>query len=345
MTTPPVRNERAPCGARAGRFAPSPTGPLHLGSLRTAVLGWLAARTASSSFALRIEDLDERVSRRDVEEGQRRDLDDLGVTFDGPVVRQSERRDRYADAIARLEATGLTYPCYCSRREIREAASAPHDASPHEPLPRTTAREGNAAGTAPVLALEAPYPGTCRSLSARQRAEREAAGRTPALRLRAEGARRGFVDRVWGWFEGPVDDVVIRRNDGTPAYQLAVVVDDVAQGIGEVVRGDDLLASTPRQLFVAEALGWAPPSYAHVPLVLGPSGERLAKRDGAVGLAEHRARGRTHADVLGALVASVGWWPAGEPLEPDRLGELAAGVDLATVPRAPWSPGPDLLGA
>jgi glutamyl-tRNA synthetase len=155
------------------------------------------------------------------------------------------------------------YECYCTRAEIRTAASAPHG-----PLP------------------EGAYPGTCLRLTATELAEKRASGRPPALRVRAGAARVGFEDRLHGWTEGVVDDFVVRRNDGAPAYNLAVVVDDTEQGIGEVVRGDDLLDSTPRQLFLARALGLPAPSYAHVPLVLGPDGRRLAKRHGDVTLRE-----------------------------------------------------------
>ena len=153
----------------------------------------------------------------------------------------------------------MLYPCYCSRREVREAVAAPHG-----PLP------------------EGAYPGTCRDLTPGERAAREAAGRRPAWRVRAGGARIAVDDRRHGRVEGVVDDFVVRRADGAPAYQVAVVVDDHDQGVGEVVRGDDLLDTTPRQVWLARTLGLRVPAYAHVPLVLGPDGERLAKRHGAV---------------------------------------------------------------
>jgi glutamyl-tRNA synthetase len=296
-----------------GRFAPSPTGDLHLGNLRTALLAWLFARSAGARFGLRIEDLDTASVRPAFYARQPADLAALGLHWDGDIVRQSDRLDRYRDAIARLEADGETYSCYCTRREIQEAASAPNGPAP-----------------------DGAYPGTCRRLTAWQRAEREAAGRRPALRLRGDGVRVSFVDAVVGPYEGLVDDVVIRRNDGTPAYNLAVVVDDVDQGFGLVVRGDDLLSSTPRQLHIARRLGLAPPSFAHVPLVLAPDGSRLAKRHGAVTLADRRAQGETPAAVAGRLAASAGLLERPEPLGPDDLPALAGEFASDRLIRSPW---------
>jgi glutamyl-tRNA synthetase len=242
-----------------GRFAPSPTGDLHLGNLRTAVLAWLFARSGGGRFLMRVEDLDRGRVRPGVEERQLADLAAVGVDWDGPVVRQSERAELYAEALERLD----TYECFCTRAEIREAASAPHGALP-----------------------EGAYPGTCRSLSAAERAAFEAAGRRPALRVRAGGAAIAVDDRLIGRVSGSVDDFVVRRGDGAFAYNLAVVVDDADQGVDEVVRGADLAESTPRQAWLARTLGLPVPSYAHVPLVLGPDGARLAKRHGAVTLRE-----------------------------------------------------------
>jgi len=281
---------------RTGRFAPSPTGTLHLGNLRTALLAWLFARAQGAEFLLRIEDLDAGRVRPHFEREQLADIAAIGLDWDGAVVRQSERLPRYAAALAQLDADGALYPCWCTRAEIREASSAPHG-----PLP------------------EGHYPGTCRRLSAAERAEREASGRPPALRVAAGAARVAFADRLHGPQEGTVDDFVVRRNDGAFAYNLAVVVDDGAQDVGEVVRGDDLLDSAPRQLWLAARLGLPEPSFAHVPLVLGHDGARLAKRHGAVTLADRLEQGESAAEVRARLAVSVGLAEPGERPGADAL--------------------------
>ncbi|MCU1497326.1 MAG: Glutamate--tRNA ligase [Acidimicrobiales bacterium] len=326
----------APGGARAsragqtaamstGRFAPSPTGDLHLGNLRTALLAWLFARSTGGRFLVRMEDLDRVQASEAHEASQLADLAALGLDWDGEVVRQSERFDRYGEAIDRLTAAGLTYPCYCTRREIREAASAPHGP---EPVP------------------DGAYPGTCRDLSGAQRAHREASGRPPALRLRAQVDSLPVTDALLGSIGSVVDDVVLRRNDGVPAYNLAVVVDDAAQGVEQVVRAADLASSASRQRHVADLLGLPPVAYAHVPLVLGPGGERLAKRDGAVTLADQVATGRSPAEVRQLLAASVGL-SAGLDRTPATaivpLGELVARFDPQALPTEPWTLPVDVL--
>ena len=207
--------------------------------------------------------------------------------------------------IDRLDREGALYRCWCTRAEIREAASAPHG-----PLP------------------EGAYPGTCRHLSAAERAERERSGRPPALRLDAGAVRIAFIDRLLGPREDVVDDLVVRRNDGAAAYNLAVAVDDDAQAIGEVVRGADLIDTTARQLHVARRLGLREPTYAHVPLMLGPDGARLAKRHGAVTLADRIALGETPLQVRSALAASVG---LAEPGEEPTLEQLATRLDRPLV--------------
>ena len=296
-----------------GRYAPSPTGSLHVGNLRTALLAWLFARSAGSRFLMRVDDLDRQRVRPGCEEEQLADLRAIGLDWDGPVVRQSERLASYDEALAALG--DRLYPCYCTRAEIRQSASAPHG-PPAEGL----------------------YPGTCRSLSAAERAEREAAGRRPALRLRADAARVSFEDRLAGAAEGSVDDFVVRRNDGAPAYNLAVVVDDAAQGVREVVRGADLLDSTPRQILLARLLGLDPPEYAHVPLVLGPDGSRLAKRHGSVTLADRLARGETVADIVAWMAATTG---QASPGEPATAADLLDHFDPARIPRDPTTFAPD----
>jgi glutamyl-tRNA synthetase len=295
-----------------GRFAPSPTGPLHLGNLRTALLAWLFARSAGARFRVRIEDLDPERSRREHEAGQLADLRALGLDWDGPLVRQSERRERHREALEALRAAGRVYPCWCTRAEVRKAASAAHGSLP-----------------------EGAYPGTCRRLSAAQRAARERSGRPPALRLDARGERIAFADRLHGRVERVVDDLVLWRGDDTPAYNLAVVVDDADEGIGEVVRGEDLLETTPRQLLVGHLLGlggWDRISYAHVPLVLGPDGRRLAKRHGAVTLADRAALGEAPADALAWMAASLGLAQPGERVDPALLLER---FEPASLPREP----------
>ncbi|WP_445150215.1 tRNA glutamyl-Q(34) synthetase GluQRS [Baekduia sp. Peel2402] len=306
-------------GARlipAGRFAPSPTGTLHLGNLRTALLAWLYARAQDAPFLVRIEDLDTGRVRERFEREQLDDLAAIGLDWDGEPVRQSARLDLYADALATLEAAGLVYPCWCTRAEIREASSAPHG-----PLP------------------EGHYPGTCRRLTHEERSEREASGRPPALRVAADAAHVAFTDRVHGAQEGVVDDFVVRRNDGAFAYNLAVVVDDGAQAIGEIVRGDDLLDSTPRQLWLAERLSLARPTFAHVPLVLGADGARLAKRHGAVTLADRIEQGETTADVRARLAASVGLC---DPAERPSPSELVVRFDPTGFTPPPSGPLPGL---
>ncbi|HEV2776024.1 MAG TPA: tRNA glutamyl-Q(34) synthetase GluQRS [Solirubrobacteraceae bacterium] len=298
-----------PAPSATGRYAPSPTGTLHLGNLRTALLAWLFARSRGARFIVRIDDLDRGRVRPGIAEQQLADLAALGLDWDGPVVRQSDRMEAYAEAIARLDAVGALYPCFCTRAEIRQAASAPHGALP-----------------------EGSYPGTCRELSRAERAAREAAGRPPALRLRAGAATVAFTDRLLGPYAGVVDDLVVRRNDAIPAYNLAVVVDDAAAGVGEVVRGADLIETTPRQLHVAARLGVPAPAYAHVPLVLGADGARLAKRHGAVTLADRIAAGESPAEVRAALARSVGLAAAGEN---PALGDLLRRFDPSVLPTEP----------
>lgn len=286
----------------AGRFAPSPSGDLHVGNLRTALLAWLFARSTGRAFLMRVEDLD-RV-RPGAEEQQLDDLRSLGIDWDGDIVRQSDRRALYDDAIGRLTEAGLVFPCFCTRREILDAPSAPH--------------------TPPGT-----YPGTCRDLTDGERARRSAE-RPAALRLRADVDTWPVTDVLHGAFNGTVDDVVLRRNDGVPAYNLAVVVDDAAQDVDQVVRGDDLLTSASRQAYLATLLGHEPPTYAHVPLALNTDGQRLAKRDGAVTRTELEERG---IDVFAMIIDSL-------RLAGRTPTELLDSFDPQQLPRDPWTVAP-----
>ena len=303
--------------AHDGRFAPSPSGPLHLGNLRTALLAWCFARSRSGRFLLRIEDLDPQRSRREHEVGNIADLADIGIDWDGAPVRQSERHARHREAFEELRAQGALYRCWCSRAEIRSASQAPHGG----------AREGI-------------YPGTCRALGAAEVAQRERSGRPAAWRVDAGGRHVSFLDELAGERSAVVDDFVVWREGvavagGTaevPAYHLAVVVDDADAGIGQVVRGDDLLEATPRQVLLAHLLTLAVPSYAHVPLVLGADGRRLAKRHGAVTLADRRALGEDIETVVGWMAASAGLLAAGS--RADAAAVLAA-FDPARLVHAP----------
>lgn len=309
----PIPAATSPDPTPAGRFAPSPTGDLHLGNLRTALLAWLFARSTGRRFLIRIEDLD-RV-RAGSADRQIADLAAIGLTWDGEILYQSQRTRFFNSAIEQLSSQGLTYECYCTRREIAEAASAPQ--APQGPH-----------------AIPGAYPGTCRDLTDGERAERRQSGRPPALRLRTRVTSYLVHDELAGDYCGPIDDLVLRRNDGVVAYNLAVVVDDAAQGVDQVVRGDDLLPSAPRQAYLANLLGLPQPRYAHVPLVLGPSGERLAKRDGAVTLADLAPHGMTPPVVLGLLATSLDLAQPGEPVDPDIL---LARFDPALLPRQPWT--------
>ncbi|MGW9551077.1 tRNA glutamyl-Q(34) synthetase GluQRS [Citricoccus zhacaiensis] len=353
----------------AGRYAPSPSGDLHLGNLRTAILAWLYARHSDRTFLLRIEDLD-RV-RSGAEAQQVADLAAIGLTWDAEPVRQSERIHLYEDALTALGGaggkdaldSGLIYECYCSRKDIAEATSAPHlaphDAAPSAPHPpaEATAPTGPG-GAAPLLLPPGSYPGTCRNLTESER-ERRRAERPAALRInaaRAAGLPDGqapvhrITDRLNGTVEAAVDDFVLRRNDGAYAYNLAVVVDDLAQGVDQVVRGDDLLSSTPRQDWLARLLAErtsrpAPETeYVHVPLVLNAAGQRLAKRDGAVTLADLAALPASSAH--GDQGSDDGWSPERvRDLLLDSLGLPAGPLDRAltrfdpdAVPGSPWTP-------
>ncbi len=311
-----------------GRYAPSPTGDLHLGNLRTALLAWLFARKAGGVFVLRIEDLDRPRVRPGATARMLEDLRWLGLEWDegperggpyGPYL-QSERQAIYEAYLARLLAADLVYPCYCSRAEVARAASAPQEGADEGPR----------------------YPGTCRYLTNAERRAREASGRRPCLRFRAPERVVAFDDLVAGPVRQHVAEVVgdfiVSRSDGIPGYQLAVVVDDALMRITQVVRGADLLSSTPRQMALFAALGFPVPAYAHVPLVVDQQGARLAKRERAAGVGALREAGYAAGRVLGALAASCGLCPPGEHVTLDELLVAFQPEKLALL-----RPGPVLL--
>lgn len=295
----------------AGRYAPSPSGDLHLGNLRTALIAWLAARASGREFVLRIEDLD-----RDRDQGaaptQLEHLRALGLTWDGDPLIQTQRIPAYRDIVAALDEQGFTYECVCTRKDILEAPRAPHDPP-------------------------GSYPGTCRDLTPEHLAEAKRAmgKRHPAIRIRLpeQLKRVTFQDGLTGQTVGDVDDFVLVRGDGTYAYNLVVVVDDAHQGVDQVVRGDDLLLSTPRHLALQQILGYSHPSYWHVPLVLGPTGKRLAKRDGAVTLPELRAQGMSGGEVLAMLGASLGLCAPDERVSAEQLIDR---FNWGRIPSSPW---------
>ncbi|MDR0593645.1 MAG: tRNA glutamyl-Q(34) synthetase GluQRS [Bifidobacteriaceae bacterium] len=293
-----------------GRYAPSPSSDLHLGNLRTAVVAHLAARRDGLGFRLRLEDLDDRC-RPEFARRQLADLTALGLTWDGPVLRQSERPDVYDAAVAELAGRGLVYECYCSRRDILEAPRAPH----HPP---------------------GAYPGACRRLSAAERSRRRLT-KAPAVRLRAEVAQFGVVDRLAGPSLQPVDDFILRRADGLAAYNLAVVVDDAAQGVTQVTRGDDLLTSSGRQSYLASLLGLAPVSYLHLPLVYNAAGRRLSKRDSALAGPALFERLGGPSGVLAAIARSIGLDAPGGPDIRAQMNALLERFDLAALEIGAWT--------
>lgn len=266
------------------RFAPSPTGRLHLGHALSALTGRVRADAAGGRFLLRIEDLDRTRCRPEFEAGIVEDLAWLGIAWDGPVWRQSERLPVYAAALERLKLLGVVYPCFCTRADIAAAAGAPHG----DDGPR--------------------YPGTCRHLAEDERAGRQ---ETPAWRLDVAAALRltgplAFTDSGAGRTRvAPDDDVVLARRDIGAAYHLAVVIDDAEQGVSEVVRGKDLLFACHVQRLLQALLGLPEPHYHHHPLVHAPDGRRLAKRDQAATLGALRAEGADPAELRARLLAGI----------------------------------------
>ena len=270
-----------------GRLAPSPTGLLHAGHARTFLLAWLYARARGGRVLLRIDDLDGERCRQEFVDRALYDLEWLGLDWDGPVYFESSGLEAVQKAVSSLLERGLAYACTCSRTEIRNAESAPQQ------------------GVA-----EPRYPGTCRGRYRSLMAAEAESGRSPLVRLRVPDGPVAFTDGLFGPqsfdVQREVGDFMIARRDGAPAYQLAVVVDDHLQGVSEVVRGADLLASTARQLLITRALGLPAPSYFHVPLVTDPNGRRLAKREKDLGIAELRARGADPRAIVAWAARSAG---------------------------------------
>jgi glutamyl-tRNA synthetase len=282
---------------------------MHAGNARTALLAWLDARARRGRMLLRIEDLDSDRCRPEFADGIRQDLRWLGLDWDAETAPQSQRDAVYGDAIVRLERDGRIYECFCTRRELA-IATAPHGRRGSPPCPRG-----------------------CRDLDEQQREALRAEGRRAALRVRMPGGAVTVDDRVRGRVTvDAVGDPVVRRADGLYAYQLAVVVDDAADGVTEVLRGDDLLPSTGVQIGLAGLLGLPQVAYAHVPLVLGADRARLAKRHGAVTIAELRSAGVSAGALVGRMAASCG---AGNGA-PAMPADLAARFDLARISRDPW---------
>jgi len=287
-----------------GRFAPSPSGRMHLGNAFSALLAWLSVRSSGGRMLLRMEDLDPDRCRPAYLQQLREDLLTLGLDWDEEQTYQSLRNEAYESCFSRLEALGLVYPCYCSRAELH-AASAPH-ASDGQPV----------------------YAGTCRSLTPAQRQEKT---RNPAWRLRVPEEDTAFVDGLQGEYRENLardcGDFILRRSDGVYAYQLAVVCDDAAGGVTQVVRGRDLLSSTPRQMYLQRLLGYATPQYYHVPLLVSPDGRRLSKRDGDLSLDALLARW-TPRELVGRLAWAAGLLEEAVSCAP---GELLAGFSWSRV--------------
>ena len=288
----------------SGRYAPSPTGDLHIGNLRTALLAWAFARREGLGFHMRMEDLDER-SRAEFYSRQLDDMSALGIDWDGDVLYQSSRLDRYTEVFEGLRERDLLFECYCTRRELADVASAPH----RPPW---------------------SYPGTCRNLSEAEReagrAKLEGMNRGPAYRLKTDVLELTVQDRIAGEYTGAVDDFVIRRGDGAFAYNFVAVVDDGDYAITQIVRADDLLSSTPRQVYLQRLLGFETPEYIHVPLVVNLEGARLAKRDGAVTIADLAEFGWGAEDVRALLLESLGLPADAQP----------ADISPEAIPREPW---------
>lgn len=303
-----------------GRLAPSPTGLLHLGHARTFLCAWWSVRSRGGRLLLRFEDLDAPRAEARFRDAALRDLEWLGLDWDGAPSVQSEHLERFDTAVERLLAEGRAYPCVCTRGELRTAQNAPH-----------------------LGDREPRYPGTCRGRFASRAEAERVAGRAAGIRLRVPPGSLTLHDAILGAYhadvQAQVGDFLLARRGGAPAYQLAVVVDDAAEGVTEVVRGADLLPSAARQWHVQEALGLPHPSYAHVPLVTDAAGERLAKHTDALSLAELRAKGADPRALVAWAAESAGVSGTGRV----TAREVAPHFRLTAVPRAPVIADPALF--
>lgn len=290
-----------------GRFAPSPTGRMHAGNIYAALSAWLVAKSQGGTIVLRIEDLDRDRSKAEYIIAVQRDFELLGLTWDQGPFFQHDRDEAYLEAFCALERKGLVYPCFCTRADLH-AASAPHRGE------------------------KFVYPGTCRGLTAEQIAEKSMR-RAPAQRLRVPDDTYSFEDMVQGRYKQNLahdcGDFLIRRSDQAFAYQLAVVVDDAAQGVTSIVRGVDLLCSTPQQLYLQELLGLDHPRYAHIPLLVAEKNRRLSKRDHDAGIEELLARFKTPEAIIGHIAGICGLAPTCDPATPEQL---LATFDVARLP-------------
>lgn len=313
--------------AICGRLAPSPTGLLHLGNAWAFLLAWLSARSRGGNLLMRLEDIDPQRCRNEYSQKILEDLHWLGLNWDGAPIRQSERSALYESALNRLQKLGMIYPCFCSRKELRSLAHAPHPG-------------------AEIGDSGAPYPGTCRHLAPEIAEARLAQGQKAALRLRCPELRLDFLDLIAGPQEASAADAggdfALRRSDGVWAYQLATALDDALGGVTEVVRGRDILASTPRQLIILRLLGLPEPRYAHIPLLLDENGERLAKRHQSLSLRALKERGVRPEAIIGGLGKLAGFNPTGRACTPE---ELLPAFSFANLPREDLRCDPEFLSA
>ncbi len=292
-----------------GRFAPSPTGRMHAGNIFSALVAWLVAKSQNGTMVLRVEDLDRERSKPPFIDAVQRDFETLGLTWDEGPYFQHNRDGAYLAAFDALAERGLVYPCFCTRADLH-AASAPHHGE------------------------KLVYSGTCRGLTAAQRAEK-AESRTPAMRLEVPDSVVAFDDLVQGHYEQNLakecGDFLIRRSDATFAYQLAVVVDDGEQGVNSVVRGMDLLCSTPQQIYLQDLLNISHAQYAHVPLIVGERGRRLSKRDHDAALDALLERFKTPEAIIGHIAGITGLAPTCDPATPEDLLKTFSLENLATT--------------